>query len=81
MEFVDLVEQWSSRRRRFNDAFETILESGGMAKKKLADDVGVEFDEGDLGEKLTEYKKIVVGNVQRALFFFTVQFTHSVFVF
>ena len=58
-EFVELVEQWSSRRRRFNDAFEIILESGGMAKKKFADDLGTEFDEGELVEKLAEYKKLV----------------------
>ena len=58
-EFISLVEQWSSRRRRFNDAFEIILESGGMAKKKFAEDLGVEFDAGDLGEKLAEYKKLV----------------------
>ena len=58
-EFVELVEQWSSRRRRFNDGFEIILDSGGMAKKKFADDLGVEFDEGELVEKLAEYKKLV----------------------
>lgn len=58
-EFVDLVEQWSSRRRRFNDAFEVILESGGMAKKKFADDIGVEFDDAAAEEQLAEYKKLV----------------------
>jgi len=58
-EFVELVDMWSGRKRRFNDAFETVLEGGGMAKKKFADDVGVEFDPAGAAEQLAEYKALV----------------------
>jgi hypothetical protein len=35
-----MVEAWSTRKRKFMDAFETILESAGMNKKKMGDDIG-----------------------------------------
>mmetsp|Transcript_41091 Transcript_41091/g.101362 ORF Transcript_41091/g.101362 Transcript_41091/m.101362 type:complete len:234 (-) Transcript_41091:181-882(-) len=59
--FVRMVETWASRKRKFTDLFETILESTGAAKKKMGEDIGVEWDEGTKGaaEKLAEYRKLV----------------------
>lgn len=58
-EFVELVEMWSTRKRRFNDAFEIILESGGMTKKKLGDDLGIEWEDEAASEKLKGFKTLV----------------------
>ena len=58
-EFVKLVEAWSGRRRRFNDALEVILESTGATKKKMADDVGIEAEPPEVSERLVEMRKIV----------------------
>ena len=57
--FIARVEQWSSRRRKFTDAFETILESVGAPKKKMADDIGVEFDPEPAAARLGELRKLV----------------------
>ena len=57
--FIACVEQWSSRRRKFTDAFETILESVDAPKKKMADDIGVEFDPEPAAARLGELRKLV----------------------
>jgi len=40
--FIFAVEQWQQRKRKFTDAFETILDSTGATKKKMGEDIGVE---------------------------------------
>ena len=57
--FVFYVEQWASRKRKFNDALETILDSTNGTKKKMVDDIGFELDPVDAEAKLREYKKTV----------------------
>ena len=57
--FIARVEQWSGRRRKFTDAFETVLESVGVAKKKMADEIGVEFYPEPVAARLGEFRKMV----------------------
>jgi 26S proteasome regulatory subunit (ATPase 3-interacting protein) len=57
--FISSVEQWSSRRRKFTDAFDTVLESVGAPRKKMADDLGVEFDPEPVAARLAELRKLV----------------------
>ena len=57
--FVSYVTEWQSRRRKFTDAFETILDSTGATKNKMADDIGLEFDPEDVAARLPELKKTV----------------------
>ena len=58
-EFVKHVELWGTRRRNFNDALGTIMDSTGQTKKKLGDELGFEWDDAKATEKLDTYKKTV----------------------
>jgi len=58
-EFVKHVELWGKRRRDFNDALATILDNLGHSKKKMADELGLEWDTDDATGKLDTFRKTV----------------------
>ena len=58
-EFVKHVELWGKRRRDFNDALATILDNLGHTKKKMADELGLEWDTDAATGKLDTFRKTV----------------------
>ena len=58
-EFVKHVELWGKRRRDFNDALATILDNLGHSKKKMADELGLEWDTDAATGKLDTFRKTV----------------------
>ena len=58
-EFVKHVELWGKRRRDFNDALATILDNLGHSKKKMADELGLEWDTDAAPGKLDTFRKTV----------------------